>query len=222
MFLPIPLNNFDDIVAYVAYPDAAWVYNKLILYQKLGYLAHPHGIIPRTFPVISKPILNLWGLGLGVDRWDSSADIKYQAGYLWMQEFSGDWMSYDIDFESGTVWQAQAECDAVWRATPSAWLVEKRTLADLPASLIIQLEKLKIPTKQINVETLGDNIIEVHLRWSHEITQWYYYDKFKVEVIWSLDPAAQTPPGWIALLDDNKPIQIAAGSPHRVAHRLVL
>jgi hypothetical protein len=216
------LTKLDDVAAYVAHPAAAWVYNKLELYHKLGYLSQPHGIEPSIFPVISKPIMNLWGLGLGVDRWDSSADVKYQAGYLWMQEFSGDWMSYDIDFESGTVWQAQAECDAVWRATPSAWLVEKRSLADLPHTVISNLNLLEIPIKQINVETLGGNIIEVHLRWSHEISHWYCYDKFRVEVIWSLDPNASAPSGWIDLCDDNRPIQIATGQPHRVAHRLVL
>lgn len=212
--------NFDDCEAYVKFPRDAWIYNKLSLYEKLGYRAAPHGVIPLEFPVISKPIVNLWGLALGVDRWCSATDVKYQAGYLWMEEFSGDWLSYDIDFDTGTVWKAQALTNTVWQGTPSGWHVEQQTVSDLPEKLLADIESLNPSTRKINVETIGGNITEVHLRWSFEISQWYYQKEFDIDVIWSTDPSAQAPLGWIALLDENRDIQIKNSRPHRVAHRL--
>ena len=212
--------NFDDVQAFEKFPRDAWVYNKLSLYEKLGYRAAPHGIIPDDFPVISKPIVNLWGLALGVNRWCSAADITYQAGYLWMEEFSGSWMSYDIDFNTSTVWTAQAITDTVWQGTPRGWRVERQTIRDLPDNLLADIEKLNIETARINVETLGGNIMEIHLRWSFEISQWYNQEKFEVEVIWSLDTDQQAPAGWIALHDENRNLQIQNSRPHRVAHRL--
>jgi hypothetical protein len=212
--------NFDDTEAFERFPRDAWVYNKLSLYQKLGYRAAPHGIIPAEFPVISKPMVNLWGLALGVDRWCSPADIKYQAGYLWMEEFSGAWMSYDIDFDTGVVWTAQAITDTVWQGTPSGWHVKPQTVADLPSDVVSKIASLNLSTSKINVETIGGNITEVHLRWSHEISQWYDQKEFAVDVIWSTDPSARAPDGWIELLDENRELQIQNKRPHRVAHRL--
>jgi hypothetical protein len=211
--------NFDDTQAYIKFPDDAWVYNKLELYRKLGYYAAPHGVIPDRYPVISKPIVNLWGLALGVDRWCSPADVTYKAGYLWMEEFTGTWMSYDIDYESGIVWKAQALCDCVWQGTPSGWQVEKSHVTELPQQLVNEIQQLGLKSKQINVETIGGNITEIHLRWSFEISQWYDQAQFEVEVIWSQDPNTSAPDGWIPLWEENRSIQISQGKPFRVAHR---
>lgn len=211
--------DFDDETAWLTYPQHNWVYNKLLLYQKLGYEVAPHGVTPRRFPVISKPIVNIWGLGLGVERWCSAADVKYQAGYLWMTEFTGDWMSYDLDFDTGTVWQATAQCDKIWQARPSAWHVKKSRFEDLPKKLIQDLEKIQIPVKQINLETLGGNIIEVHLRWSFEFAQWRDRDEFWVDVLWSDSGTSTVPEGWMELHDENRSIQISEARPYRLAHR---
>jgi hypothetical protein len=213
------MSDFDDCEAYLKYPKDNWIYNKLLLYQKLNYTAAPHGVDPDQFPVISKPIVNIWGQGLGVERWCSAADIKYQAGHLWMMEFSGAWISRDIDFDSGVVWEAQAHCSPVWCANPFAWHVRKKSLADISHKLARELDLLNLSVNKINVETIGENITEIHLRWSYEIAQWYTIDEFVVDVIWSTDLQESVPDGWLELLDENRPLQIAAGKPFRIAHR---
>lgn len=212
--------NPDDCEAYSKFPRDAWVYNKLSLYQKLGYRTAPHGVRPDYYPVISKPIVNLWGLALGVERWCSESDVKYRAGHLWMEEFTGAWLSFDIDFDTGAVWKAQAVTQTLWQGTPHSWHVEPMTVWDLPSKLVSDLRSLNLSTSTINVETLGGNITEVHLRWSYEISQWYDQEEFDVDVIWSRDPSERAPAGWIELLDENRAIQIQNNQPHRVAHRL--
>lgn len=71
-----------DIEAYPQYPWARWVYNKLLLSHALQYECAPHGINPTTFPVFSKPIMNLEGMALGSKVWCSADDIEYIAGHL--------------------------------------------------------------------------------------------------------------------------------------------
>ena len=56
----IPLNDLD---AWISYPDHNWIYNRLDIakYQKLKCAPMP--IQPTQYPVIIKPIINLYGMG---------------------------------------------------------------------------------------------------------------------------------------------------------------
>ena len=47
-----------------------WIYDKLAVALSQGLDAAPHGVMPPRFPVFSKPIMNLRGMGSGsqVDR----------------------------------------------------------------------------------------------------------------------------------------------------------
>lgn len=211
--------DIDDVSAFLLHRDHNWAYNKLLLYQKLNYRAYPHGVEINTYPVISKPIMNLWGLGLGVERWTHSRDCVYRPGHLWMEEFTGAWRSWDIDRINQIAWCATAACEQVWQATPSSWSVEKLHISSLPHNIKRQLDVLDITIPKINVETIGDNIIEVHLRWSHEITQWYDNDNFVVDVLWSDSINTPVPAGWISLKDDTADIFAKANKPVRIAHR---
>jgi len=211
--------NVDDVQAYLLHQDHCWVYNKLLLYQKLNHRAYPHGVEPTFFPVISKPITNLWGLGLGVERWTNAQDIKYQAGHLWMEEFSGAWCSWDIDYENNVVWHATAQCSSTWQATPSSWHVEKKAICEMPNSIKKQIEVLDLPRIKFNIETIDDKIIEVHLRWSFEISCWYAQDNFDVDVLWSKDVNCAVPQGWIDLRDETAQLLLSQKRPVRIAHK---
>ena len=55
----------EDSDAWLWYPDHRWVYDKLAVAQSQGLEAAPHGVEPPRFPVFSKPIINLKGMGVG-------------------------------------------------------------------------------------------------------------------------------------------------------------
>jgi hypothetical protein len=58
----IPTEDFD---AWVWYPGERWVYDKITVAHSQGLDAGPHGTTPPRFPVFSKPITNLKGMGIG-------------------------------------------------------------------------------------------------------------------------------------------------------------
>ena len=55
----------DDRDAWPLYPGHRWIYDKLAVALSQGLDAAPHGVMPPHFPVFSKPIMNLRGMGVG-------------------------------------------------------------------------------------------------------------------------------------------------------------
>src|SRR5437868_14151919 len=101
----------DDDVAYALHPDHRWVYNKLLVCQTQSLRHAPHGIAPREFPVFSKPIYNLRGMGTGIRVMSSLADYeRLQApGHMWMELLSGEHVSTDVAVVAGVpVWWRHA------------------------------------------------------------------------------------------------------------------
>ena len=58
----------NDIEAYVMYPKYSDVYNKLNISKFQNVLSNPFPILPIKYPIISKPIINLNGMGLGAKK----------------------------------------------------------------------------------------------------------------------------------------------------------
>src|SRR5579884_3522292 len=55
----------DDPAAWQLYPSYRRVYDKLFVCDSQGIPHGPHGVPPDRFPVFSKPIMNLHGMGAG-------------------------------------------------------------------------------------------------------------------------------------------------------------
>ena len=93
----------EDSDAWRWYPRHRWVYDKLqvALSQKLD--AGPHGTPPPAFPVFSKPIMNLRGMGAGSRVINSSAEYaaSYTPGHFWVTLLSGRHVSSDIAVVNG-------------------------------------------------------------------------------------------------------------------------
>ncbi len=73
-------------------PNHRWVYDKLMVATRQGLAAAPHGIEPPQYPVFSKPIYNLKGMGVGSRALHSPGDYDaaYQPGHMWMPLLEGD------------------------------------------------------------------------------------------------------------------------------------
>jgi hypothetical protein len=66
----------EDTDAWQWYPAHRWVYDKLAVALSQGLEAGPHGTPPPRFPVFSKPIVNLKGMGVGSRVLHSPADYE--------------------------------------------------------------------------------------------------------------------------------------------------
>ena len=84
-------------------PRHRWVYDKLAVALSQNLSAAPHGVAPTEFPVFSKPIYNLKGMGVDSRTLASPADYAayYQPGHMWMPLLTGDHISTDLAVVDG-------------------------------------------------------------------------------------------------------------------------
>ncbi len=162
----------EDSDAWQWYPAYRWVYDKLDVALSQGLEAGPHGTMPPRFPVFSKPIINLKGMGIGSRIVGSRADYEahYTPGHFWMPLLTGRHVSSDLAVVDGAprwwrhvtgepagegtfdYWTVHAEADAAIEQRCGQWV--KRHLAGY--------------TGMVNLETIGGTIIEVHLRFADQ------------------------------------------------------
>jgi hypothetical protein len=154
-----------DEDCYRNYPQYRHWFNKLWLAEALGYECGPCGVAPkRSDCYIVRPIVNLSGMGIGAEKKYIEAGDYSQCppGYFWCQWFEG--IQYSVTFtcdssqwKQVSYWRAERNIDQLFRF--KSWHRQEGIQFLLP-SLFDQLKD--VPT--INVEYIGDRIIEVHLR----------------------------------------------------------
>ncbi len=188
--VPCPSNVFiptEDSDAWAWNPQHRWVYDKLAVAQSQGLQAAPHGVAPSDYPVFSKPIYNLKGMGVGSQVLASETDYlrAYQAGHFWSTLLSGDHVSSDVALVDGIprwwrhargitsgagtfdYWEVQAEADSAIEQWGDSWC--RRHLAGY--------------TGMANLETIGGRIIEVHLRFADQWPDLYGGDRWVEAVV---------------------------------------
>lgn len=162
----------DDPDCWQLFPAHRWVYDKLRIAWTQNLDAGPHGVMPEAFPVFSKPIVNLKGMGIGSRTITSAAGMEhhYQPGHMWMPLLAGDHVSSDCAVRDGRmVWCRQATgvpwADGMFRH----WTVHARSAPALDASLGNWVARhMQGYTGMMNFETIGGTIIEVHLRFADQ------------------------------------------------------
>jgi hypothetical protein len=175
--LRIPTEDFD---AYEWNPAHHWVYNKLLIAESQGIICAPHGVTPRSFPVFSKPLINLRGMGAGSRVLDSVDEYKRHesGGHFWMTLLRGEHVSSDIAIEAGqAVWFRHAQGIPSGEGTFDYWIVHAEPYADLEHYCSAWLARnLRGYTGMVNLESIGGRIIEVHLRFSDQWPDLYGRD----------------------------------------------
>jgi hypothetical protein len=148
-------------------PDDLWIYDKLILARKLGYRCGPAGTSPRSpGEYIVRPCVNFMMMGHGAKvekilQYRNGFDTP--PGYFWCERFYGRHLSFD--FHHGK----QVLAVEGFREDPnrldrfSKWQKCKDVLT-LPNFLVTISKKYE----WLNVECIGDKIIEVHLRYNDD------------------------------------------------------
>lgn len=165
--------SLDDSLSWVLYPHHRWVYNKMLICETQGLAHGPHGTIPDQYPVFSKPIYNMNGMGTGSRLVANEQDYLngIEPGHFWMPLFKGRHVSTDVALEKGKPrWWQHATGVPREQGTFDYWTVHAD--ADLPLQQYLSNwigDHLKGYSGIINVETIGGRIIECHLRMT---SQW--------------------------------------------------
>ncbi len=162
----------DDEYAYRLFPAYRWVYNKLLICQTQELEHAPHGITPPHFPVFSKPVYNLRGMGAGSRIIASLEEYErfQQPGHLWMPLLHGEHVSSDAALIDGEpVWWRHALARTLEKGMFDYWTVLAEPRSKIEAYCGDWLRRnLRGYSGCVNFETIGGTIIEVHLRFADQ------------------------------------------------------
>src|SRR5207253_1419948 len=153
--------------AWRLYPAYRWVYDKLAVATSQGLDAAPHGVAPGRYPVFSKPVYNLRGMGIGSRVIRSAEDLaEIIPGHFWMTLLEGDHVSTDVALVGGEPqWWRHATGDPSGEGTFDHWHIRAEANPAVEAWCGAWARKhLAGYDGMANFETIGGRIIEVHLR----------------------------------------------------------
>ncbi len=162
----------EDCDAWLWYPDHRWVYDKIAIAQSQGLEAAPHGVTPSRFPVFSKPITNLRGMGVASRVLHSASEYEQSLtpGHMWMPRLEGRHVSSDAVIVAGEpCWWRHVTGAPSGEGTFDYWTVHAAAdpgIEDRCGGWI--RAHLAGYTGILNIETIGGAMIEVHLRMSDQ------------------------------------------------------
>jgi hypothetical protein len=162
----------DDPDCWLLCPEHRWVYDKLRIAETQGLAAGPHGVKPSSFPVFSKPIVNLRGMGIGSRIIQSADEMErhYAPGHMWMPLLDGAHISTDCAVSDGRLlWCRQATGVPAGEGMFQHWTIHARTAPGLEDRLSTWIaQHMRGYTGMMNFETIAGIIIEVHLRFADQ------------------------------------------------------
>ena len=162
----------DDADSWLLYPAHRWIYDKLKIAESQGLMCGPHGVLPPFFPVFSKPVMNMKGMGIGSAVVHSAADLDrlYQPGHFWMPLLTGRHISTDCAVVDGVArWMRHAEGTPLRAGMFDFWTLHAAPMPELEDYLSAWLAaNLRDYTGMVNFETIGGVIIEAHLRFADQ------------------------------------------------------
>lgn len=157
------MDTKDDLTWLNCENEDLWIFNKLNLARRLGYVCGPKGVdVPQPGNYVVRPCVNLMGMSKGADIvWiDEETDEheKIPHGYFWCEIFTGRHLSVDyID-------KKQVLCVEGFKHENSLYKFSRWQKTNDVIEYPEILNHLVGNYKYINVEMIGDKIIEVHLR----------------------------------------------------------
>ncbi|HXV81422.1 MAG TPA: hypothetical protein VEG60_16210 [Candidatus Binatia bacterium] len=162
----------DDELAYQLFPQHRWIYNKLLICETQSLENAPHDIMPRQFPVFSKPIYNLRGMGSGgkIIRTPEQYTAELQPGHMWMPLLTGEHVSTDAAVIDGeVVWWRHTVGKVLDQGMFDYWMILAEARAEIERYCNDwSRQNLTGYTGCVNFETIGGKIIEVHLRFADQ------------------------------------------------------
>jgi hypothetical protein len=162
----------EDADSYIAYPAYHWVYNKMQICESQGIAHGPHGLHPTHFPVFSKPIYNMRGMGAGsrILRTEREYLVNQYPGHFWMELLTGEHISTDVAIVDGqATWWRHVTAKPLEGGMFDYWTVLADHKPEIESYCSDWLARhFRGYTGMVNLETIGGKIIECHLRFSDQ------------------------------------------------------
>lgn len=169
----VEINNLDDIItndfdAWKDVKDYNFVYNKLWIAQSQNIECGPMGIEPDNFPIIFKPIINLYGMSRGFQIINDLNEYYFylKDGLFWMKYLEGKFYCIDMIIVKGEIkfyscLQSFPNKDGSFKYHESLpdYKLSKKIINWIETNLIDY-------TGCFNIEVIDDKIIEAHLRFN--------------------------------------------------------
>ena len=144
-------------------PDDLWIYDKLILARKLNYHCGPAGTLPnKSGEYIVRPCVNFMMMGHGASVVNEK-NINVPVGYFWCERFYGRHLSFDF-YKGEQVLAVEGFKEDANRLNRFSKWQKCEDVLTLPNFLVTITNKYE----WLNVECIGDKIIEVHLRYNDD------------------------------------------------------
>nr|QBK89388.1 MAG: hypothetical protein LCMiAC02_04830 [Mimivirus LCMiAC02] len=162
--IDIPINDIDG---WKMNKEHRWIYNKMRLCEYQGTEHGPMPIEPEKYPIIIKPIVNIYGMGLNiikVNNKDEFYDNWYNNNF-WMEYFEGEHLSWDIIIYNGkikyhTCFKGYKDKEVIGKF--DYWESMEKELPEIVKRLIG--DHFKTYYGCLNIETIDNKMIEGHLR----------------------------------------------------------
>lgn len=162
----------EDGDSYQLFPQHRWIYNKLLVAETQGMECAPHGFTPKNFPVFSKPIYNMRGMGTGSRIFANAEDYfrGQKPGHLWMPLLTGEHVSTDVAVIDGEPkWWRHVTGKPLKKGMFDYWIVEADARPNIESYCGEWIRRnLQGYSGMLNFETIGGKIIETHLRLSDQ------------------------------------------------------
>ncbi len=162
----------EDGDSYMLFPQHRWVYNKLVVAESQSFACGPHGLLPGAFPVFSKPIYNMRGMGTGSQIFANAEEYHagVQPGHFWMPLLDGEHVSTDVAvIEGEPKWWRHVTGKPLKDGMFDYWIVEAEPRLNIESYCGEWLRRnLQTYSGMVNFETIGGKIIECHLRFSDQ------------------------------------------------------
>lgn len=160
----------NDMDAFQIHQNNNWIYNKYTITKLQNIPCNIVPIIPNFFPIILKPIYNLTGMSKDVYKINCKEEFNMydtHQGY-WSPCFKGTHRSIDcIILNNKVVWTC---CFIGYKLDGIIGAFDYWELSwkEIPQKLLNNINKVTSKLDNysgiLNVESIGDNIIECHLR----------------------------------------------------------
>lgn len=153
-------------------PKHRWVYNKMTVAESQGFDCGPHGLDPPSFPVFSKPVFNMRGMGIGSRPIRTLKEYKaaQKPGHFWGPLLKGEHISTDVAVVDGQArWWRHTYGEPLDGGMFDHWVVLAEDKPEIEEYCGDWLRRnLAGYTGMANFETIGARIIEAHLRFADQ------------------------------------------------------
>tara|TARA_Y100000991_G_scaffold215523_1_gene206309 strand:- start:1332 stop:2261 length:930 start_codon:yes stop_codon:yes gene_type:complete len=155
----------NDIVAFQKFKNYNMVYNKFQIAVDQNLKCGICPIIPDEYPVVLKPIYNLIGMGIDSIKIKSKKEFLKNSknGNFWTKFLVGNHISWDLIIRDGIIiYHVPFHGHKKTFGTFNYW---EEIYEEIPKNVRMLVNKyFKNFTGNVNMETIGNKVIEVHLR----------------------------------------------------------